>query len=125
MSRTYKHTKEAKLKRYYKARWETEHDKYVYQGTTYYLQELNDVVPEYVTRTMYLKKAGVLTKKKKVVDSEHHWMTTPSWWNNLFHTRPIRGKFRNFCLNAVKSGTDTLEEMLEPEDSKNPHKYFW
>ena len=65
-------------------------------------------------------------KKPKELNTKWHWIHgTPSWWNNLFHTRPIRGKFRNFCHAAVKSSTEALEEMFEPEDSKNPHKYYW
>lgn len=65
------------------------------------------------------------TKKRKEVDTENHWMSTPSWWNNLFHTRPIRGNFRAFLTNVVKSNITEIEDMLEPTDSKSPHKYFW
>lgn len=64
-------------------------------------------------------------KKRKEVDTEEHWQTTPSWWNNLFHTRPIRGNFRIFLTNVVKSDIAEIENMLEPTDSKSPHKYFW
>lgn len=125
MSRTYKHIKACKNKRYYKERWDSERVAFEYEGTTYYSPELNDVPATYIIRTMWLDKPGVKTKKRKELDTEDHWMTTPSWWNNLFHTRPIRGKFRSFCRNAVRSSTGTLEEMLEPEDSKDPHKYYW
>lgn len=65
------------------------------------------------------------TKKRKEVDTEDHWMTTPSWWNNLFHTRPIRGKFRKFLHDVVRSDKERIDEMLEPSDSKSPHKYYW
>ena len=63
-------------------------------------------------------------KKRKEVDTEHHWMNTPSWWNNLFHTRPIRGNFRTFVSNAKKSSLEDIEFLLEPSDSKSPHKYY-
>lgn len=73
----------------------------------------------------YRKGKTTKTKKRKEVDTEEHWQTTPSWWNNLFHTRPIRGNFRAFLTNAVKSDITEIEDMLEPTDSKSPHKYFW
>jgi|GEM_PF-5779734 len=65
-------------------------------------------------------------KKRREVDSDWHWMRgTPSWWNNLFHTRPIRGNFRSFCELARKTSVEELEEMVEPSDSRKPHCYFW
>lgn len=66
------------------------------------------------------------TKKRKKVDTSDKWYTyTPSWWNNLFHTRPIRGKFRIFCKKAVGYNKTALEDILEPEDSRRPHKYYY
>lgn len=73
----------------------------------------------------YLQTKTTKPKKRKKVDHENHWMTTPSWWNNLFHTRPIRGNFRTFLSAAKKSKLEDIEGMLEPTDSKSPHKYFW
>lgn len=64
-------------------------------------------------------------KKRKAVDTEHHWMSTPSWWNHLFHTKPIRINFRTFLSNAKKSSINDLNLLLEPLDSNKPHKYFW
>lgn len=75
--------------------------------------------------TSYRQGKTTKTKKRKEVDTEEHWQTTPSWWNNLFHTRPIRGNFRAFLTNVVKSEITEIEGMLEPTDSKSPHKYFW
>ena len=129
MSRTYKHIKQVKLRKYYKERWDTERTAYEYMGRTYTWPlgkegEFAEPV-EFVLRKTWLKKPGVLTKKRKEVDTEDHWMGTPSWWNNLFHTRPIRGKFRNYSRNIVKSQIEDIEGTLEPEDSKCPHKYFW
>lgn len=64
-------------------------------------------------------------KVKRSVDTDWAWMqATPSWWNNLFHTRPIRGKFRSFCVLARKTPVEELEEVIEPTDSRRPHKYY-
>lgn len=75
--------------------------------------------------SIYRKGKTTKTKKRKEVDTENHWMTTPSWWNNLFHTRPIRGNFRTFLTSVVKSDIAEIENMLEPTDSKSPHVYYW
>lgn len=65
-------------------------------------------------------------KVRKTKNTEWGWIKgTPSWWNNLFHTRPIRRKFKNFCTISVGKPLEILEEILEPEDSKCPHKYYY
>lgn len=64
-------------------------------------------------------------KLRKEVDTEDHWMTTPSWWNRLFHTKPIRGKFRRYTADVVGRSLDSISSILEPLDSNKPHKYFW
>lgn len=64
-------------------------------------------------------------KLRKRVDTEDHWMSTPGWWNNLFHTRPIRGKFRNYTKYVVRCPIEYIENLVEPLDSNKPHKYFW
>lgn len=106
MSRTYKDNRRRRFGEY----WKT--DKEYIDGTPFcwgYFIELPTTKP----------------KLRKEVDTEDHWMSTPSWWNNLFHTRPIRGKFRNFCELARKTRIEALEDMFEPEDSNSPHKYYW
>lgn len=65
-------------------------------------------------------------KKPKELNTEWRWIHgTPSWWNNLFHTRPIRGKFRNYTKCVVRCPIDYIENLFEPSDSNKPHKYFW
>jgi hypothetical protein len=118
MSRTYKHTTEANLKRYYKSRWDDEYEKYEYLGRVYAYPDFS--AEEFRVRTCYLKKAGVLTKKKKNVDSEHHWMTTPSWWNRMKHTRPERRR-----VNIALSQVSDVEEVDIPDLKRKPHIYFW
>ena len=73
-----------------------------------------------------IKGKTSLPKKRKEVDDEWHWMRgTPSWWNNLFHTRPIRGKFHRFVSKVLKSEIEAISDMLEPSDSRRPHQYYW
>ena len=109
MSRTYKDIKKVKLIRYYKERWETE----------YYRD-----IPE--LQFYWLKKPGVTPKKRKEVDTEDHWLSyTPSWWNNMFHTRPTRRKFANFCITVKKYRIHDLDIFLEPSESRKPHKYYY
>lgn len=63
------------------------------------------------------------TKKRKEVDTEDHYLSgNPSWWDNLFHTRPIRRKFKNYCTSLI--GCTDLS-ILEPLDSNKPHKYYY
>lgn len=101
MSRTYKH----KRRRHFSSYWTQDH--ILVEGFGWRL-----------TKT-------TKPKLRKKVDTEDHWMSTPSWWNNLFHTKPKRGKFRNFSKLAVKSSILALDDMLEPSDSNKPHKYFY
>ena len=119
MSRTYKHIKEAKLKRHYAERWDIEYDKFVFESWKYVWPDFNTSVGTY-SRVCYLKKAGVLTKKKKSVDDEHHWMTTPSWWNRIHHTRPER-RSAKVALSKVSD----VEEVDIPDTGRKPHQYFW
>lgn len=62
-------------------------------------------------------------KLRKELDTEDHYLSGgPSWWNNLFHTRPIRRKFRDYC--SILLGSSDLE-VLEPLDSNKPHQYYY
>lgn len=119
MSRTYRHIKGAKLKRYYKTRWDLEHEKYEYMGRIYCWPVHSE--EEFVKRTCYLKKSGVLTKKRKVVDTEDHWMTTPGWWNRMCVTRPERKRV-NAALQSIQCD---LEDVDIPDLGRKPHIYYW
>ena len=62
--------------------------------------------------------------QRKEVDTEYHWTgSTPSWWNNLFHTRPERNKAHQFSIKATKS--EDLEELDYPNFRNKPHKYYY
>ena len=64
-------------------------------------------------------------KLRKQVDTKNHWMTTPSWWHSLVHTRPKRNLFRNYVKKVVRYPLDQIQELLEPVDSNKPHHYYW
>lgn len=87
-----------------------------------------DYAQDYIYQDSYRHIWRKTTKPKvrRTKNTEWDWIHgTPSWWNNLFHTRPIRGNFRKFCKLARKTSVERLEEMLEPSDSNKPHKYFY
>lgn len=102
MSRTYK---DNARRRYFNAYWQQDH--ILVEGFGWLLAKTTK------------------PKLRKRVDTEDHWMSTPSWWNNLFHTRPIRGKFRNYTKCVVRCPIEYIENLVEPSDSCKPHKYFW
>lgn len=120
MSRTYKDSNRVKLKRYYRDRWETEHDKFTYEGWKYAWPDFNTARGT-TTRTIFLAKAGVKTKKRKEVDTTDHWMSTPSWWTRLMMNRPQRRQVKLWERKALISD---LEDLIQP-GKKYKHVYFW
>ena len=73
----------------------------------------------------FLAYPGVLTKKKKRVDTENHWMTTPSWFINVFMNRPQRARGKAWERKIVKCKVDELIDQDIPDVSRKPHKYYW
>lgn len=124
MSRTFKHIKRVKNKNYYRDRWEAEHYKFEYEGKVYSWPDYNETT-KLVTRYTYLKRPGVLVKKRKEVDSEDHWMSTPSWWTRLTMNKPQRREGRMWEHEVVKSCIDVLEEADPPGVGKKPHIYYY
>lgn len=76
--------------------------------------------PEYADRC-------VKALKKKRGHEPWFWCeTTPSWWNNLFHTRPRRKEAQKFEREIQKiTDLDELEDLEVPNVSNKPHKYYW
>ena len=62
-------------------------------------------------------------KKRKRVDTEWHWMSTPSWWNHIMHTKKRRRKAKLWEASVLKALD--LEEVDKPNESNKPHQYFW
>lgn len=65
------------------------------------------------------------TKKRKEVDTEQHWMTTPSWFVREFMNRPQRRKGAMWEREVVKTQVTELEEVDKPNVSRKPHVYYW
>lgn len=94
---------------------------YVCEYIGCYSKEVRSHISYYTLRLPTTKP-----KVRKTVNNEWAWYSAaPSWWNNMFHTKPIRGNFRKFSVNVVKSNIADIEDMLEPSDSKAPHKYYY
>lgn len=124
MSRTNKDIKRAKLKRHYKNRWYVEHDKFTYTGYKYVWPDFNTSVGE-IQKTIYLKKAGVKPKQSKVLDTEDHWMSTPSEWTRIMMNKPQRREGSLWEREVVKCQVSDLEEVDKPSVSRKPHVYYW
>lgn len=64
-----------------------------------------------------------ITKKKKKVDTEWHWMTTPMWWVRLVMNKPKR------CLEHVLEKKVLKCSSIEDFDffniGKKPYIYYW
>ena len=65
------------------------------------------------------------TKKRKEVDTEEHWMSTPSWWTRLTMNRPQRRRCKLWERDALKSTLDSLDDLDKPIISRKPHIYYW
>jgi hypothetical protein len=75
-----------------------------------------------VTRYYYVDKPGVFTKKRKEVDTEWHWMSTPSWWTRLTMNKPQRRKGRVWERKVL---FQELEEVDPPGVGHKPHQYYY
>ncbi len=62
-------------------------------------------------------------KKRKEVDTEDHWMSTPGWWVKMMMTKPER---RNAHLLEKKVlRTEDIDDVDFPDLGRKPHVYFW
>lgn len=68
---------------------------------------------------------GVKTKKKKRVDCEWHWMTTPGWFIKEFMNRPQRAKGRMWEKKITKVALEDLDLLDTPSVGRKPHVYYW
>ena len=63
------------------------------------------------------------TKKRKELDTEDHWMSTPSWWTRLMMGKPER-RNAHMLEKKILRIVD-LEDFDFPNLKRKPHIYFW
>ena len=80
---------------------------------------------EFCTIYRRISIAGVKTKKKKRVDAEWHWMSTPGWYINLFMNRPQRSSGKLWERRVVKVPVEELVDETLPGVGRKPHLYYW
>lgn len=71
----------------------------------------------------YMETKTTKTKKRKEVDTEDHWTSTPGWHIRMWMNKPQRRKHHlqeKACLKAID-----IEEVDFPELGRKPHIYFW
>ena len=76
-------------------------------------------------RLHLLKRRGVLTKKRRKVDTEWHWMSTPGWWIRQFMNRPQRRAGHAWEHDIVKWKIEDIDLSDYPCVSRKPHIYYW
>ncbi len=130
MSRTYK-DKPSKLKhpegRYdfgtERLAYEAERVLYDYDLETGRYAPTGDT--ETCIRFFYVDVAGAKTKKKRRVDTEWHWMTTPGWFVKEFMNRPQRRQGGAWEKHVVKLAPEDVDLADTPSVSRKPHVYYW
>jgi hypothetical protein len=70
----------------------------------------------------WIELPGLKKKLRKEVDTENHWMSTPSAWTRLMMNRPER---RAIHLLERKTLIQDLEEVDIPDTGRKPHIYYW
>lgn len=73
----------------------------------------------------YRHRLGKTTKpkKRKEVDSEDHWITTPGWWIKLTMTRPERRGAHLLEKKALR--ILDIEDVDFPNLGNKPFNYYW
>ena len=73
----------------------------------------------------YMELPTTKPKQPKHVDTEYHWMSTPSWWTRLVMNRPQRRAGRIWERNAAHTVKEELDVLDTPSVSHKPHQYYW
>lgn len=69
----------------------------------------------------YMETKTTKTKKRKEVDTEDRWRSTPGWWVRLTMNKPQR---REVHLWERKALFSDLDELIQPT-RKVGHVYYW
>lgn len=128
MSRTYKDVKWKHRKNSYDRKHDLEAIEYEVTRPAY--SSYNVFTGEFVvcgtfvtcTKVAYLPTKTTKPKRRKVVDTEWHWMATPSWWTRLTMNKPMRRKGRIWERKVL---FQDLEFADPPGVSKKPHVYYF
>lgn len=78
-----------------------------------------------ILRYSYIFNKTTKTKKRKSVDTQEHWMTTPGWWIRLMMGKPQRREGTLWERKAVLTDPDSLLDLDTPSIGRKPHIYFW
>lgn len=77
------------------------------------------------TGSGYLHLPTTKTKKRKEVDTEWHWMSTPSWWTKMTMIKPERVKANMLSRRAVTEFGSMLDWIDIPDTRRKPHIYYY
>lgn len=75
-----------------------------------------------VDKFRWIKRPGLLTKKKRSYEPWNWVSSTPSKWTRIMMTRPQRRKCRLWERKVLFSD---IEEVDCPYFGKKPHIYYW
>jgi hypothetical protein len=73
-------------------------------------------------RYRYIQLPTTKPKRRKELDTEWHWMTTPSWWTSLMMNKPQRRAGRIWERKVL---FEDIEITDPPSVGKKPHIYYW
>lgn len=114
------------------ARWDFGSERIAYEATRRVYQldpETNTYCfmdsTEPCIKFFHVNIAGAKTKKKKRVDTEWHWMTTPGWYISEFMNRPQRARGRAWEHKVVNTAIEDLDTLDTPSVGRKPHLYYW
>ena len=77
------------------------------------------------TAYRYMENPTTKPKKRKELDTEDHWMTTPSWWWRLMHHRPTRRAVHIWEKSVHRYLDEDIDLSICPDHGNKPHQYFW
>ena len=71
----------------------------------------------------YRQAKTTKTKKRKEVDTEDKWMSTPGWWVKMMMNRPERREHHLLEKKVLRE--INIEDVDFPDLGRKPHIYYW